>query len=53
LTDTVIYEVKGQPAGGYVQDSDKDFAPWSPAEGAPEADAFCRELEALARQLSQ
>lgn len=51
LADTVIYEVKGQPAGGYVQDSDKDFAPWSPAEGAPEAAAYVQELEALARRL--
>jgi hypothetical protein len=51
LSDTVIYEVKGQPAGGYVQDSDKDFAPWSPAEGAPEAAAYVAHLEALACQL--
>ena len=53
LADTVIYEVKGQPAGGYVQDSDKDFAPWSPAEGAPEADDYVRQMEAWARQLMQ
>ena len=51
LAETVIYEVKGQPAGGYVQDMDKDFAAWSPAEGAPEAAAYCQELEAMARQL--
>lgn len=52
LEETVIYEVKGQPAGGYVQDSDKDFAAWSPAEGAPEAEAFVQQLEAWARQLA-
>ncbi len=51
LSDAVIYEVKGQPAGGYVQDSDKDFAPWSPAEGAREADEYVCKLEAWARQL--
>lgn len=48
LAETVIYEVKGQPAGGYVQDTDKDFAVWAPAEGAPEAAAYCQELEAMA-----
>jgi cupin fold WbuC family metalloprotein len=52
LADTVIYEVKGQPVGGYVQDTDKDFALWAPAEGAPEAAAYCQELEAMARQLN-
>ena len=52
LADTVIYEVKGQPAGGYVQESDKDFAPWAPAEGAPEADDYLRMLEELARRLT-
>jgi cupin fold WbuC family metalloprotein len=41
LEDTVIYEVKGQPAGGYVQAKDKDFAPWSPEEGSREADDYC------------
>jgi cupin fold WbuC family metalloprotein len=52
LADTVIYEVKGQPAGGYRQELDKEFAPWSPAEDAPEAAAYCQELEAMARQLN-
>ena len=41
LEDTVIYEVKGQPSGGYVQAQDKDFAPWSPDEGSREADDYC------------
>src|SRR5262249_15507116 len=54
LEDTVIYEVKGQPAGGYVQAEDKDFARWSPEEGSREADEYCRFMYetalALARQ---
>ena len=41
LEDAVIYEVKGQPAGGYVQAQDKDFAPWAPEEGSREADEYC------------
>ncbi len=48
LEDSVIYEVKGQPAGGYVQVEDKDFAPWSPEEGAREADEYCRFLHQTA-----
>lgn len=32
--DTVLFEVKPGP---YKQSSDKDFAPWAPAEGTPEA----------------
>src|SRR5262245_7663109 len=32
--DTVIYEVK---TGPYVRATDKDFAPWAPEEGQPEA----------------
>jgi cupin fold WbuC family metalloprotein len=51
LEDTVIYEVKGHPAGGYVAERDKDFAPWSPAEDSPEAAAYLRELEQAARLL--
>jgi cupin fold WbuC family metalloprotein len=51
LEESVIYEVKGQPAGGYVQDSDKDFAAWSPAEGAPESAGFVTQLEILATQI--
>ena len=48
LEDAVIYEVKGQPAGGYVQADDKDFAPWSPEEGSGEADEYCRILHEAA-----
>jgi cupin fold WbuC family metalloprotein len=51
LEESVIYETKGQPAGGYVQDSDKDFAPWSPGEGEHGALEFVRKLEAFAREL--
>ena len=52
LEESVIYEIKGQPAGGYVQDSDKDFAPWSPAEGEHGALEFVRKLEAFADELA-
>ena len=45
LEDTVIYEVKGQPRGGYVQANDKDFAQWSPEEGSSEAANYIRQLE--------
>src|SRR5262245_43703852 len=44
LEDAVIYEVKGQPAGGYVQAEGEDFAPWAPEEGSREADEYCRFL---------
>lgn len=53
LTDSVIYEVKGQPNGGYSQATDKEFAPWAPAEGAAGAAAYCRQLEAEAQRLSE
>jgi cupin fold WbuC family metalloprotein len=39
--DTVIYEIK---AGPYEQTTDKSFAPWAPAEGAPEAAAYMARL---------
>ncbi len=51
LEDSVIYEVKGHPTGGFVAERDKDFAPWSPAEGDDAAPAYLRELALLARQL--
>ncbi|MFN7947842.1 MAG: WbuC family cupin fold metalloprotein [Blastocatellia bacterium] len=51
LEDTVIYEVKGHPSGGYVEESAKNFAPWSPAEGSAEADAYLNILEQIARRL--
>jgi cupin fold WbuC family metalloprotein len=52
LEDSVIYEVKGHPAGGYVAERDKDFAPWSPEEGSAEAAAYLRSLEEEARRLA-
>ncbi len=52
LEDTVIYEVKGHPSGGYVQERDKNFASWAPAEGAPEADEYLRKMEEASRQLA-
>ena len=51
LEDSVLYETKGQPAGGYVQDSDKDFAPWSPAEGDAMTADFVKQLEAMAQKV--
>lgn len=39
--DSVIFEVKNGP---YTKASDKDFAPWSPEEGTPEAQAYLKEL---------
>ena len=42
---TVLYEVLQGP---YAAASHKDFAPWAPAEGAPDAPAF---LEGLRQRL--
>jgi cupin fold WbuC family metalloprotein len=53
LEDAVIYEVKGQPAGGYVSERDKDFAAWSPPEGSLEAAAYLQMLEDKARRLAK
>lgn len=52
LEDSVIYEVKGHPAGGYVQERDKNFAAWAPEEGAPEGESYLRQLEAITQQLA-
>lgn len=52
LEDAVIYEVKGHPAGGYVQERDKNFAPWSPEEGSAGAAAYLATLENEARRLA-
>lgn len=41
--DTVIYEVKSGP---YHAPNDKSFAPWAPAEGAPEARSYLERLRA-------
>jgi cupin fold WbuC family metalloprotein len=51
LEDAVIYEVKGHPAGGYVQERDKNFALWSPEEGSPESESYLRKIEEAARKL--
>jgi cupin fold WbuC family metalloprotein len=42
--DTVIFEVKPGP---YEQSSDKDFAPWAPAEGTPETRDYMEYLYSL------
>lgn len=42
---TVFYEVKPGP---YDPATDKDFAPWAPAEGSPLAAAYAIELLSLA-----
>ncbi|HMV86904.1 MAG TPA: WbuC family cupin fold metalloprotein [Blastocatellia bacterium] len=52
LEAAVIYEVKGHPAGGYVQERDKNFAPWSPEENSPESEAYLRKMEEAAGKLS-
>ena len=46
--DTVVFEVKPGP---YQPTSDKDFAPWAPAEGGPDAPAYLADLEARFRTL--
>lgn len=53
IEDTVIYEVKGQPSGGYVQALDKDFAPWSPEEGSLDAEEYCGLLHKAALALEK
>jgi cupin fold WbuC family metalloprotein len=42
--DTVIYEVK---SGAYSRTTDKEFAPWAPDEGSPEAQAYLSALLGL------
>lgn len=43
--NTVFYEAKPGP---YVPASDKDFAPWAPDEGTPEAAAYLEEMRRIA-----
>ena len=43
--NTVFYEVKPGP---YAPASDKDFAPWAPPEGTPEAAAYLEDLRGIA-----
>lgn len=45
--DTVLYEVKPGP---YDAASDKDFAPWAPEEGSPEAEDYRERLEGEVRR---
>ncbi|MBS1791822.1 MAG: WbuC family cupin fold metalloprotein [Acidobacteria bacterium] len=45
LEITVLYEVKGHPTGGYIQERDKNFAPWSPEEGSVESQEYLRKME--------
>jgi hypothetical protein len=40
--DSVIFEVKPGP---YDAHTDKEFAPWSPAEGTPEGRSYIADLE--------
>ena len=46
--DTVALECKPGP---YAPALDKDFAPWAPAEGRPEARAFLRAVETRLREV--
>ena len=39
--DTVVFEAK---TGPYNERVDKDFAPWAPAEGSPEAQRYLATL---------
>jgi cupin fold WbuC family metalloprotein len=41
VPDTLIYEVKSGP---YTLASDKEFASWAPAEGAPEVEGYMAQL---------
>ena len=41
IEDTVLFETKPGP---YEQSSDKDFAPWAPAEGTPQTQAYLEYL---------
>lgn len=44
-SETVLLEAKRQPRGGYNKETDKDFAPWAPAEGnLPEASKYLKQL---------
>jgi cupin fold WbuC family metalloprotein len=45
--DTVLYEVKPGP---YDAATDKEFAPWAPGEGTPEAEGYRERLEAEVRR---
>ena len=52
LEDSVIYEVKGHPTGGFVMERDKSFSPWSPEEGSEEAHGYLARLETIVAGLA-
>lgn len=52
LEDSVIYEVKGHPNGGFVAERDKSFAPWSPEEGSKAALKYLARLESISAGLA-
>ena len=52
IDDSVIYEVKGHPSGGYIQERDKSFAPWAPEEGSLQGRDYLCKLEQIAQNLS-
>ena len=52
LEDSVIYEVKGHPNGGFVAERDKSFALWSPEEGSEEAHGYLARLETIVAALT-
>ncbi len=52
LEDSVIYEVKGHPNGGFVMERDKSFSPWSPEEGSAEAHGYLARLETIVAGLA-
>ncbi|MBI2577781.1 MAG: hypothetical protein HYV77_02965 [Candidatus Wildermuthbacteria bacterium] len=43
LEESVLYEVKGQPNEGYIED--KEFAPFAPKEGSPESAEYLEKLK--------
>jgi len=45
--DTVLFEVK---AGPFDPSREKEFAPWAPAENAPEASSYLKSLEEYFRK---
>jgi cupin fold WbuC family metalloprotein len=49
LTDTVLFEVKPGP---YEAATDKDFAPWAPPEGSPEAKSYMTSLYNLGKMVT-
>jgi len=48
ISGTVIFETK---TGPYLPVTDKEFAPWAPAEGAPQAFQYLKKLHQQIREL--